>query len=265
MQRRFIRYLLFLSIIFQSCIPNKKLVYLQDKDVEKTENPATISTLSKPYKVQVNDILYINIKASDPELVAIFNTRENDGNLRTDNATLYFDGYTVDNHGNIRIPILGEINVLGYTIDDIRKTIENKLLSEYLKPTANLFVIVKLAGLNYSVIGEVVNPGQNVLFQERATILEAIANSGDITITGNREDVIIIRQYPDGKKIHHVDLTSKELLTSPYYYILPNDMIYIKPLKQKSSGTGTTGLQTFTTLLSIVSIVTSTVLLIRNF
>ncbi len=266
LKQLFIFSFLILFLLLQSCISGKQLIYLQEDGNEITGDSTTITALSKPYKVQVNDILYIDIKASDPELVAIFNTTDNtEGNsIITSPGGLYFQGYTVDVHGNIRMPILGEINVLGYTTNDIRVAVEEKLLSEYLKPSTNLFVIVKLAGLNYSVIGEVTNPGQNVLFQEQATILEAIANAGDILITGDRKDVIVIRQYPDGKKIHHVDLTNKKLLTSPYFYVLPNDQIYVKPLKQKSLGTGTTGLQTFTTLLSIVSIVTSTVLLIRN-
>ncbi|NER12190.1 sugar transporter [Leptobacterium flavescens] len=256
----------FLLIFLQSCVSNKRLVYLQESEEINKENQASINALSKPYKIQVNDILYIDIKASDPELVAIFKTSEREGaaGVGNDPGTLYFEGYTVDIHGNIRIPILGELNVLGYTAEEIRKMIEKKLLENYLTESTNLFVTVKLAGLNYSVIGEVANPGSNVLYQERVNILEAIANAGDIPITGNREDVLIIRQYPDGKKIHHVDLTDKNLLQSPYFYILPNDMIYIKPLKQKSWGTGTTGFQTFTTVFSIVSIITSTVLLIQN-
>lgn len=254
-------------LLLHSCIPSKKLIYLQENGEEGINQEASINVLSKPYKVQVNDILYVNIKATNPDLIAIFNANENQNtnNVANNPGSLYFEGYTVDNHGNIRLPILEELNVLGYTTEEIRKTIEKKILEEYLDISSkNLFVTVKLAGLNYSVIGEVGNPGQNVLFQERATILEALANAGDITVTGDRKDVVIIRQYPEGKKIHHVDVTSEDLLRSPYFYILPNDMIYVKPLKQKSWGTGTTGLQTFTTILSVVSIVTSSILLIRN-
>ncbi|NAS29812.1 sugar transporter [Flavobacteriaceae bacterium R38] len=265
MHLRHLFYLLLTSLFFQSCISNKKLIYLQEGEGNTVSDSTSITALTKPYKVQVNDILYIDIKANDPGLVAIFNTTESENNnLGNNPGALYFNGYTIDIHGNIRIPILGEINVLGYTTDEIRKIVEKKLLEEYLKESANPFVTVKLSGLNYSVTGEVANPGQNVLFQERATILEALASAGDVTVTGNREDVLIIRQYPDGKKIHSVDLTKKSLLNSPYFYIQPNDQIYVKPLKQKSWGTGTTGFQTFTTIFSVVSVITSTVLLIQN-
>lgn len=251
-------------LILQSCIPNKKLIYLQDKD-GKERVDSSLEEMAKPYKIQINDLLYIDIKASEPELVAMFNVSksENEANL-INNGGLYFTGYIVDVHGNIRLPILNELNVLGFTADEVRQKIEKSLLENYLNRSSNVFVTVKLAGLNYSVLGEVSRPGNNILFQERVNVLEAIANAGDALVTGDREDVLIIRQYPDGKQIHHVDLTDNNLLNSPYFYILPNDMIYIKPLKQKSWGVGTTGTQTLTTVLSIVSIITSTVLLIRN-
>ena len=79
--------------------------------------------------------------------------------------------------------------------------------------------------------------------------MEAIANSGDITLTGDRTDVVIIRQYPAGQKVHHIDLTKLDAMNSPYYYVKPNDLILINPLPQKSLGTGTTGLQSITTAL----------------
>jgi polysaccharide export outer membrane protein len=265
MRFRPIYYCICVLLVLQSCIPNKKLIYLQDKDGKQIAGGG-VEEMSRPYKIQVNDILYIDIKASDPSLVEMFNVSnvtENQANLMNSGG-LYFTGYIVDVHGKIRLPILDELTVLGFTADEVRQKIEESLLENYLNESSNVFVTVKLAGLNYSVFGEVARPGNNVLFQERVNVLEAIANAGDALVTGNREDVLIIRQYPDGKKIHHVDLTDKDLLNSPYFYILPNDMIYMKPLNQKSWGVGTTGTQTLTTVLSIVSIITSTVLLIRN-
>ncbi len=257
-------YCLCIVLFLQSCIPNKKLIYLQEKG-GKAITDGNLEEMSKPYKIQVNDILYIDIKASDPALVAIFNINESEDQAQIiNNGGLYFAGYVVDVHGNIRLPILNEVNVLGFTAAEVRQKIEESLLKNYLNESSNVFVTVKLAGLNYSVLGEVAQPGNNILFQERVNVLEAIATAGDALVTGNREDVLIIRQYPDGKQIHHVDLTDKNLLNSPYFYILPNDMIYVKPLNQKSWGVGTTGTQTLTTVLSIVSIITSTVLLIRN-
>src|SRR5690606_4780648 len=107
-------------------------------------------------------------------------------------------------------------------------------------------------------------PGTQVLFQERVNVFQAIANVGEITMTGDRKDVLIIRQYPQGQQIHHLDLTNVNVMNSPYYYIQPNDMIYVKPLKQKTWGTGTTGRETLTAIVSVVSLLTTTILLITR-
>ena len=93
-------------------------------------------------------------------------------------------------------------------------------------------------------------------------IFEALANAGDIEMTGNREDVLIIRRYPQGQKIHHLNLLDAAVMQSPYYYIQPNDIIYVKPLKQKSWGFGTTGRETLITIVSVLTLMTTTVLLI---
>ncbi|HCY81748.1 MAG TPA: sugar transporter, partial [Xanthomarina gelatinilytica] len=90
----------------------------------------------------------------------------------------------------------------------------------------------------------------------------ALANAGDIQMTGNRKDVLVIRQYPQGQQIHHVNLLDAKVMQSPYYYIQPNDIIYVKPLKQKSWGTGTTTMQTVGTIVTALSLVTTTLLLI---
>ena len=219
----------------------------------------------KPYRVQINDILNVRIKVLDQDNVSIFNPIGETGNLNaSSDERAYFDGFTVDDHGNIRIPSLGALNVLGYTMDEIQDQITARLLEEQFKATANIFVTVKLAGLRYTAMGEIGSPGAQTLFQERANIFEAVANAGEIPVTGNKKDVMIIRQYPSGQKIHHIDLTDVNVMQSPYYYILPNDMIYVKPLKQKSWGTGTTGREVLTTVVSVMSLLTTTILLVNR-
>jgi polysaccharide export outer membrane protein len=127
-----------------------------------------------------------------------------------------------------------------------------------------VFLTVKLAGLRYTVIGEVGGGGVLTLFQDRVNIIEALANAGDISNTGDRKDVKIIRQYPDGQKIHHIDLTDIAALNSPYYYIQSNDIIMVKPLKRKALGIGQTFTQTLTTIASILSVMVSTYFLVKN-
>ncbi len=256
-------YLLIITGFLTSCIPNKELIYLQ-KGKEKDQFIEVNQSLSKPYRIQINDILSISIKALDQRLVEMFNPSTQLNQTQINPQTLYFNGFSVDDHGNINIPVLGNLNVLGFTVEEVQNEIEKKLLDEYFKKEARLFVNVKLAGLRYTVNGEINSPGTNILFQDKVNIMEAIANSGDITITGNRKEVQVIRKLPQGFETHYIDLTSSNAFESPVFYIQPNDYIYIKPLKQKSWGTGTTGVQTIGTIITALSLITTTILLTRN-
>lgn len=251
---------IFIAICFSSCISKKQLTYLQEN---KFSNDSLISIvkMQEPYRLQLNDLLSIRVKALDQETVGIFNPI-NDANLNaTGEQRLYYDGFVVDPHGNIRIPSLGEIKVLGFTLEEVRQHIESRLLKDYFKAEANIFVTVKLSGIRYTINGEISNPGSQIIYRDQVSIMEAIANSGDIRITGDKRNVVIIRQYPLGQKVHHIDLTSIDALNSPYYYVKPNDLILVNPLPQKSLGTGTTGIQSFTTILSIVTAFATTILL----
>ncbi|NNK87995.1 MAG: sugar transporter [Flavobacteriaceae bacterium] len=252
---------LLLSLLFTSCIPHKDIVYYQELEARALDSLQTLVEKQQPYRVQINDILNIRVKALDQENVTILNPI-GDVNLNASSQErAYFDGFTVDLHGNIRIPTLGFINVLGYTTEEIQNMIEKKLLEEQFKETANIFVTVKLAGLKFTASGEVGRPGTQILFQERVNIYEAIANVGEITDYGDRKDILIIRQYPQGQKIHHLDLTDVAVMQSPYYYIQPNDMIYVKPLRQKTLGTGSTFMQNLGSVATVFSLVATSILL----
>ena len=259
-----ILFLALFSVLLTSCISTKDLTYLQPNVVTKSDSIKVSQEVSKPYRIQTNDILNINIKALDQKLVEMFSVSQTNGQIQTSPQTLFFNGYTVDDHGNIRVPILGEVNVLGFTTDEVRQKIEKQLLEEYFKKEANIFVTVKLAGLRYTINGEIGSPGTNVLYQDRATIMEAIANSGDIPITGNRKEVQIIRKFAHGFETYSIDLTNESAMNSPYFYIQPNDYIIIKPLKQKSWGTGVTGMQSVATIMTAISLITTLLVLSKT-
>lgn len=253
-----------LGLLSTSCITQKDVVYLQDKGTVVNDS-LQIQALATPYRVQVNDLLSVNVKAEKKEindLVQIFNPTTNIVN--DSEQSLYYNGFTVDLHGNIEFPILGEVNVLGFTTDEVEQKVKDVILQKYLKDTAKIFVTVKLSGLKYTTLGEISNKGTQVLYQDRVNILEAIANAGDILDTGDRKDVLIVRQYPNGQKIHHIDLTDIAAMQSEFYYIQPNDLIMVKPLKRKSLGAGQTATQTLTTIASIFSVLVSTYFLARN-
>lgn len=247
--------LLFVS----SCVPTKRLKYLQE-DETAVDSIIAVERIQKPYRIQTNDLLSIRVKAMDQELVGMFNPIGEGNPNATGEERMYYDGFIVNEHGNIRVPTLGEVNVLGYTVDEVREKIEKALLEKYFKEEANIFVTVRLAGIRYTTIGEI-GSGSQVIYKEQVTIMEAIANAGDINEFGDRTDVIIVRQYPGGEKRHHIDLTSIDAMRSPYYYIQPNDLIIVNPLPQKSIGLGTTGLEVFRTVVSVLAILTSSILL----
>lgn len=249
-----------MSFFFTSCVPTQDLIYLQKKQNSSVTNVTPIPV--KPYRLQSFDILSISIKAIDPKIVEIFNT-DLSSSTNISEQSFYSKGYSIDDHGNIRMPILGEVNLLGYTLDEARIKIENQLLENHFKETAGIYVSVKLAGFRYTVNGEVGTTGSRILYQDRVNILEAIANSGDITITGNRKDVKVIRQFPQGSETYSIDLTDEKAVLSPVYYLQPNDYIYVKPLKQKTWGTGKTGIESLGTIITILSLATTTFLLLK--
>ncbi|PQJ73402.1 polysaccharide biosynthesis/export family protein [Polaribacter butkevichii] len=249
--------LLLLSIsFFFSCVPSKDIIYLQGEPVAKKE----IKRINNiPYKLQVDDILNIDIKSNDESLVSVF--KKQSGN--TGGGDGYFSGYSIDSYGNIRMPTLGEINVLGYTELEVRKKIENEL-KKYIKTQEELFVSVKLAGIKYTIIGEIGSPGPKVIFQNKLSIIDAISNSGDITTVGNRKKVEIIRNSITGTEKFTIDLTKISAFESEVFYVKPNDIINVMPLRQKTWGTGTTGLGALTTIVSLFTLISTTFILARN-
>ncbi len=260
--RKFLTLLLLTFFIF-SCVPNKDLVYFQGESGQ-SENLQKLQ--NEPYKLQVNDMLDIRIKSSDDKLVDLFQSSNSNGNNSTTGYTdqsLYFTSYSIDRHGNIRLPYIGEINVLGYTTKEVREKIE-KEFTTYFKNPDDVFVTVKLAGIRFTILGEVGNTGSKVLYQNQVNLIEAIAASGDITLVGNRKNISVFRKNIDGTERFTVDLTDVSTFDSNNFFIQSNDIIYVQPLRQKSWGTGTTGVQTLTTIISVLSLVTTTILLINS-
>lgn len=235
---------------FTSCLSKKQITYFQGNPVPKTE---IYKYANNPYRLQISDVVSLDIKAEDDAIVSLFKTSAVGSN----------EGYTIDRHGNIRIPYLGEVNILGYTEKEAREKIEQELKT-YFKDSKALFVTLKLSGIRYTITGEIGSPGTKNLAQNQVTIVEAIANAGEIKDMGNKSEVIIIRKTIDGVQKFSLDLTDISIFNSEHFYIQPNDVIYVSPLPQKVWGIGTTGLQTFTTLISILSFIASSVVLIKN-
>lgn len=234
-------------VVLQSCVPTKRLEYLQHNEGQDRE----FELQRLDYKVNRNDILNISIRTYDSETAGYFNlTNPNQNNmLQGGDLLFYLQGYSIDQKGEIELPIIGKVYVEHKNVHEIKADIE-KQLAQYFMDEA-IFVTVQLAGIRFSIVGEVNQPGKYVLFQNQVNIFEALASAGDVSMVGDRKEIMIIRQDSLGVHTFELDLTDASVLSNPNYFIQPNDVINVKPLPQKSLGIGTTGFQTFSQLFSV--------------
>jgi polysaccharide export outer membrane protein len=250
-----------------ACVSNEKIIYLQNLEGnEEIPEGQLISYEIPEYKLQYNDIIDVNIQTVDDMLQTGFNTRSVQMNGQMGNVAgqsggdiYYMTGYSVDKEGNIRLPIIGDVNVQNKTLEEARTQIESQL-RQFV--TSELYVKVKLGGIRYSALGEFRRPGKFVVLQDRMTIFEAVANAGDLSTVAKRNEILLIRQYPEGTKLHRLNLNDRKLVQSPYYFIQPNDQIYAEPMKVREVGAGENAAQS---LLLFTSILTTALLVVNLF
>lgn len=245
-------FLLALMTCWVSCVPVESLTYLQPNEGENEE----VFVYDKDeYKLQVNDILDVKISSLDPELSALFNANTI-GTMQFAQATsqtggdlFYITGYSIDEDGEIDIPLVGQVKVQGLTLREAHATVNRKVAEMF----TNYHLKVRLGGVRFSVLGEFNRPGKHMVMQNEVTIFEAIALGGDLSLVANRNELRLIRQHVDGTRIHTVDLLDQSVVGSPFYFIQPNDVLYAEPLPQRSWGVGVTGAQTLNTIVGTLS------------
>lgn len=227
--------------MFTSCVSQKKILYLQNEQMlndssflsVEYENERTFN-----YKVQPGDNLYIRITSLDEKFAAYFNLMNQGSYMNTSttnssgNASIYLNGYTVDENGEIEMPFVGKVYVKDFSIGDIQAKIQS-IMNEYLKESV---VYVKLGVFNLTILGEVVRPGQYQIYQSDINLFQAIALAGNATDFANKGNIKIIHQTPKGSQITRVNLNDADILSSPDFYLKPNDIIYVEPLKTKQFG-----------------------------
>jgi polysaccharide biosynthesis/export protein len=251
MDKMNIKFACFFLIVFaflSSCVTHKNLLELQTK----TNDSIIIPNQRLEYMVQKGDILDIRVSSLDPQSVAIFNkTIGQSANNQINEATVYLNGYVISDSGAISLPLIGNITVFGLSIEEIKSLIEEKM-SPYFKFYS---VDVKLMNFRVTILGEVNKPGTHYVYNERSNIFQLIGVAGGITDFGNRKKVRIIRKQNDESKLVYLDITSSDLISSQFYYLQPNDVIYVEPIKAKAvrANAGTTqivlGVLTFVIVL----------------
>lgn len=250
MNKKITFFSLVLTILLCSCGSYKNIPYFQDLNhtlpsKEQVEN-------FSPLTIQPADILGINVSSRNPESSAIFNYNLNrvNGNVYDTSPDNPITGYLVDQKGDIHLPLIGNLKAAGLTTSELREKLNQLLLTYYKDPVVN----IRILNFKVSVFGDVLRPNIYTLQNERTTLTQALSLAGDLNITAMRTNIILIREQ-DGKRNYiPIDLTSKKLFESPYYYLKNNDEIYVQPDRTKYA-TVDRGYRTATLVLSGLSII----------
>lgn len=248
-------------LLLTSCGSAQNVAYLQNSDEINYE----LSRYLYDARIMPKDQITISVNTTNPEASIPFNlllqnSYSQGRSVQTSAGVLM--PYLVDNEGYINFPIVGKLKVGGLTKSEAEKLVTEKIRT-YLAETENPVVTVTMASYSVSVLGEVARPGSFQVSREKINILEALAQAGDLTIYGVRENVKLIREDATGKKsIVTLNLNDANIINSPYYYLQQNDVIYVEPnnVKAQNSKVG----QTTTLWFSATSILISLTSLLYN-
>lgn len=248
------------ALLFSSCVPQKKMLLLKEMEMA-TENTSieyqNERTLN--YKIQPGDNLFIRATSIiDEKTSAILNGGETRGNYLTSDASIYLNSYTVNKEGYIDYPLTGLVEVKNLTVEQAKEKLQNEL-SKYVKETA---LMVKLSNFDLTIIGEVMRPGKYKIYQSEIGILEALALAGNVTNFAKTETVKLVRRTDNGSEIITLNIGEADILSSPYYYLKPNDILYIEPLKFKQWGFTSFP---YSTVLSVISLGMTMIALYKNY
>ena len=238
------------AVVFASCVPQKKMLYLKDAEMV-TENISKeyVNDRTVDYKLQPGDNLYIRFINTIDERSAASLSGENSGRstYMSSDASIYLHSYTIDDEGCIELPLTGKIELKNLTVNQAKE----KMQIEVDKFVNQTTLIVKLSNFNLTILGEVHKPGSYKVYQSQINLFEAMAMAGNMTNFAKKNNVKIIRQTDQGSEIVTVDMGQADILSSPYYYLKPNDIVYVEPLKIKQWGFTTFP---YSTVFSIVTL-----------
>lgn len=261
MKKNLVFVALAVALLCASCSAPKNVAYIKNSD----EVDLSQSAYLYDARIMPKDVLTITVNTVNPDAAAPFNlsvpTAFNNQTRSTYSQPI-LQTYLVDNNGTIEFPVLGNLKVGGLTKAECEKLIHDKIMP-YLNAKENPVVTVRMANYKISVLGEVNRPGMFTVSNEKINIFEALAQAGDLTIYGVRDNVKLIRENAKGRKeIHTVILNDANLINSPYYYLQQNDILYVEPNKVKARNS-TVG-QTTTLWFSATSILISMASLLYN-
>lgn len=207
-----------ISLLLTCCISHKNTILIREKQSTASFDSLTsVGTVSTDYQLQPRDILSIQVSSFKPQITSFFNNEKT-------------GMFLVQENGYIYMPVLDSIKVGGLTLEQARKN-----LRDAIRAFANdAYVSVNLLSFNITILGEVAQPGVKNIPRDRITILEVVGLAGDVTEFGDRKKIKIIRKTTQGLKIALIDLTNENILTSEYFYLVPGDVVYVQPIKEKT-------------------------------
>ncbi len=259
----FILFISFICISVSSCSTTKNTKYFQDIPDSGVLKTIPIAAYIEP-KIQVDDIMTIIVTTVDPTATQIINL----GNIPTGGQSSgspaaasqpVVSGYLVNKDGNVELPVLGEIKLLGLTTEGARQLIKERASKFYNDPS----VVVRYANFKVTVTGEVARPSIYIMPSEKVTILDALSIAGDLTIYGKRDNILLLRENQAGTKtVYRINLNKSGIINEPYYYLNQNDYIYVEPSKGKAAANDvaqTRNIAIFTSLLTLIIVIASRV------
>lgn len=253
----------------QSCISNKDYIYLQNKDQFKSDSSEYFTVKQREYQLKPGDILYIKLITEDEKMNALFNPLTSGTmnmqlqQLQGTGTPFYIMGYSLNSNCELELPYIGKIDLRDKTLEQTKHLLEVEI-KKYFK---NFFLQVKLAEFRFSILGSVNRPGQYFFMINKLNIFEAIAMAGDVNEIAKRNELTLIREKNGKTTLHKINLTDKNILNSEYYYILPNDLIYVAPVKSRSIGNLSSLQNTVSAILPIFStflLVLNTYIILQN-
>ncbi len=226
----FYLFIVILFIFITSCTQHKKIIYFHNLP-EENDTTQHYSNNQPSYTLKSGDIIFIKVISINEEISNMFNINTGAINYTFySDAGMYINGFSINDTGYVNAPVLGHIKVAGFTVDEAQLVVQEKL-DKYLKGAT---AVVKLLTYKITILGEVNRPGVYTNYNDNITILEALGMAGDITVYGNKKNILLLRPAKNGIETIRVNLNDAKLLETSNFYMLPNDILYVEPVKTKA-------------------------------
>ncbi|HQV74625.1 MAG: polysaccharide export protein [Flavobacteriales bacterium] len=217
-----------LVLLLGGCVGRRSINYLNDPSLSNGSSKL-FENRKFEYRIQVNDVMSVRVMGLDDATSRFFNVEQQNGMINASDAALYVNGYSVDKNGQIQLPTVGKIKLQGLTVGEAQELVQRKI-NEYFN---NATVILKMVNWRISILGNVSKPGAYLVYNNQITILDALAMAGGPNEFADKTHITLMRQSERGVQALYVDMSTTGVLSSEYYYLLPNDIVFVPTLRAR--------------------------------